>query len=86
LLKIISPGSDAHRIGPSGAALMAHGQEYLPGRQDSTIGYLGAANLFDHYPRATLVVLDGAGHACPERPELLAGLLQEWLARTGASV
>ena len=58
--------------------------QYSPGRQDSTVGYLGAADLFDHYPRATLAVLDNAGHALPhEQPELLAGLLQEWLARTG---
>jgi hypothetical protein len=65
---------------------MAHGQEYVPGRQDSTIGYLGAADLFDHYPRATLVVSTAPATHAPERPELLAGLLQEWLARTGASV
>lgn len=56
----------------------------VAGRQDSTVGYAAAADLLDLYPRATLAVLDGAGHALPhEQPELLSGLLQEWLARTG---
>lgn len=56
----------------------------VAGRQDSTVGYAAALDLLDHYPRATLAVLDGAGHALPhEQPELLAGLLEEWLARTG---
>jgi pimeloyl-ACP methyl ester carboxylesterase len=56
----------------------------VAGRQDSTVGYAAAADLLDHYPRATLAVLDGAGHALPhEQPELLAGLLEEWLAGTG---
>jgi pimeloyl-ACP methyl ester carboxylesterase len=55
----------------------------VAGRQDSTVGFAAAADLLDHYPRATLAILDGAGHALPhEQPELLAGLLQEWLART----
>ncbi len=54
----------------------------VAGRQDSTVGYAAAADLLGHYPRATLAVLDGAGHALPhEQPELLAGLLREWLAR-----
>ena len=55
----------------------------IAGRQDSTVGYAAAVDLLDRYPRATVAVLDGAGHALPhEQPELLAGLLQEWLART----
>lgn len=56
----------------------------VAGRQDSTVGYAAAVDLLEHYPRVTLAVLDGAGHALPhEHPELLAGLLQQWLARTG---
>jgi pimeloyl-ACP methyl ester carboxylesterase len=59
----------------------------VAGRQDSTVGYATAADLLEHYPRATLAILDGAGHALPhEQPELLAGLLQEWLARTGPDI
>jgi pimeloyl-ACP methyl ester carboxylesterase len=54
----------------------------VAGRQDSVVGYTAAADLLEHYPRATLAVLDGAGHALPhEQPRLLAGLLEEWLAR-----
>jgi pimeloyl-ACP methyl ester carboxylesterase len=57
----------------------------VAGQQDSTVGYAAAAELLDHHPRATLAVLDGAGHALPhEAPELLAALLRDWLARTGA--
>lgn len=53
------------------------------GRRDSSVGYAGAVGLLDRYPRATLAVVDGAGHALPhERPELLGALLTDWLART----
>ena len=55
----------------------------VAGRQDSVVGYAAAADLLDHYPRATLAVLDGAGHALPhEQPRLLAGLIDDWLARS----
>lgn len=54
----------------------------VAGRQDSVVGYVAAADLLDHYPRATLAVLDGAGHALPhEQPSVLAGLIDDWLAR-----
>ena len=54
----------------------------VAGRQDSVVGYAAAADLLDHYPRATLAVLDGAGHALPhEQPDALAALLDDWLAR-----
>ena len=54
----------------------------LTGRQDSTVGYAGAWELFDQYPHATFAVLDGAGHALPhEQPELLGALVTEWLDR-----
>jgi pimeloyl-ACP methyl ester carboxylesterase len=64
---------------------MAHAGPTLivAGRQDSTVGYAGAVDLLDCYPRATLVVVDGAGHALPhEQPEVLYALIAEWLART----
>ncbi|SDS39970.1 Pimeloyl-ACP methyl ester carboxylesterase [Friedmanniella luteola] len=55
----------------------------VAGRQDSTVGYAAAVDLLAQHPRATLAVLDGAGHALPhEQPELLAALLAEWLRRT----
>jgi pimeloyl-ACP methyl ester carboxylesterase len=54
----------------------------VTGRQDSAVGYLGAWELLDHYPRATFAVLDRAGHALPhEQPELLRALVSEWLDR-----
>jgi pimeloyl-ACP methyl ester carboxylesterase len=54
----------------------------VTGRQDSMVGYARAWELLDHYPRATFAVLDRAGHALPhEQPELLRGLVTEWLDR-----
>jgi pimeloyl-ACP methyl ester carboxylesterase len=54
----------------------------VTGRQDSTVGYSGAWELLEHYPRATFAVLDRAGHALPhEQPQLLHALVTEWLAR-----
>ena len=56
----------------------------LAGRLDSTVGYAAAVDLLEHYPHASLVVADDAGHALPhERPELLAAALADWLARVG---
>jgi pimeloyl-ACP methyl ester carboxylesterase len=57
----------------------------VAGRQDSFVGYAAASDLLEEHPRATLAVVDGAGHALPhERPDLLAALLREWLGRAGA--
>jgi pimeloyl-ACP methyl ester carboxylesterase len=54
----------------------------VAGRLDSTVGYAAAADLVDHYPHASLAVLDDAGHALPhEQPDLLRALVVEWLAR-----
>jgi pimeloyl-ACP methyl ester carboxylesterase len=58
----------------------------VAGRLDSTVGYAAAADLLDHYPHASLAVVDDAGHALPhEQPELLRALVAEWLARVGRS-
>jgi pimeloyl-ACP methyl ester carboxylesterase len=54
----------------------------VAGRLDSTVGYAAAADLVDHYPHASLAVVDDAGHALPhEQPGLLRALVTEWLAR-----
>jgi pimeloyl-ACP methyl ester carboxylesterase len=54
----------------------------VAGRLDATVGYAAATDLLDHYPHASLAVVDNAGHALPhEQPELLRALLVEWLAR-----
>ena len=49
-------------------------------RLDSTVGYAATADLLEHYPHASLAVIDDAGHALPhEQPELLRALLDERL-------
>lgn len=52
----------------------------VAGRLDSTVGYAAAVDLLDRYAHATLVVVDGAGHALPhEAPAVLSGILSGWL-------
>lgn len=59
----------------------------VAGRSDSTVGYAGAVELLEVHPRATVIVIDDAGHALPhEQPELLDALIRHWLARTDGSV
>ena len=54
----------------------------VAGRRDSVVGHLDAVALLERYPRATLAVVDAAGHALVhERPELFAALLGDWLVR-----
>jgi pimeloyl-ACP methyl ester carboxylesterase len=66
-------GIDATYPGPT--AIVA-------GRLDSTVGFLGAVDLLDRYPHASLAVFDDAGHALPhEQPDLLHAVLAEWLTR-----
>ena len=83
--------SALERIGARWALTGTDGPAYhgptlvVAGRQDSIVGHAAAADLVERYPRATLAVLDGAGHALPhEQPEVLACLLAEWVARTSA--
>jgi pimeloyl-ACP methyl ester carboxylesterase len=58
----------------------------VAGRLDSTVGYAAAVDLVDHYPHASLAVVDEAGHALPhEQPDLLRALVVEWLVRVGRS-
>jgi pimeloyl-ACP methyl ester carboxylesterase len=57
----------------------------LTGRQDATVGYLDQFALLPHYPRATFVTLDVAGHNLQiEQPGLFAALVHEWLDRVEA--
>jgi pimeloyl-ACP methyl ester carboxylesterase len=54
----------------------------VAGRRDSVVGYTDAMRLSDQYPRATIAVIDDAGHALMhERPGLLGALVSDWLAR-----
>jgi pimeloyl-ACP methyl ester carboxylesterase len=66
------------RIGERWALTPDHAPAYagptvvVAGRLDSTVGYAAAIDLVDHYPHASLAVVDDAGHALPhEQPELL---------------
>jgi pimeloyl-ACP methyl ester carboxylesterase len=55
---------------------------FVLGRQDSVVGYRGAFGLDDAYPRATIAVLDRAGHGLPwEQPKLFGALVDDWLDR-----
>lgn len=55
------------------------------GIHDTTVGFDDAVHLLELYPRATLVVVDGAGHALlHERPRVIAGLLADWIERARA--
>ncbi len=57
----------------------------LTGRQDSHVGYHDAMDILEQYPRATLAVLDRAGHALGiEQESLLHALVHEWLDRMEA--
>lgn len=80
------------RIGERWTLTAGHGPAYpgpvvvVAGRLDSRVGYAAATDLIDRYPRASLAVVDDAGHALPhEQPDLLRALLGEWLARVERS-
>ena len=54
----------------------------LVGRQDANVGYLDSIDLIESYPRATLAVLDRAGHGVrAEQQTLFRALTNEWLDR-----
>ena len=72
------------RIGGRWQLTPDHGSAYsgstviVAGRLDSTVGYAAATDLLDHYPHASLAVVNDAGHALPhEQPELLRALLAD---------
>lgn len=55
------------------------------GLHDITVGFDDAVRLLDVYPRSTLAVVDGAGHAMlHERPDMVTALLTDWIGRAGA--
>jgi pimeloyl-ACP methyl ester carboxylesterase len=54
----------------------------LLGRQDAVVGYRDAWKLLVHYPRASFVILDRAGHSLEiEQEGLFRVLAGEWLDR-----
>ncbi len=55
---------------------------FILGRQDAVVGYASALSLTNTYPRATMAVVDGAGHAMPwEQPQVFGLLVSDWLDR-----
>jgi len=57
----------------------------LTGRQDCATGYREVWKFLECYPRATLAVLDGAGHNLQiEQDALFETLVREWLTRVEA--
>ena len=67
---------------PEAAKAYPHPVLVLAGRQDATAGHTGPSELIVHYPRATLAVLDRAGHALiHEQPHLVQALVADWLTR-----
>jgi pimeloyl-ACP methyl ester carboxylesterase len=54
----------------------------LLGRQDHMVGYQDTWAILENYPRASLAVLDRAGHNLQiEQPALFNALVNEWLDR-----
>jgi len=54
----------------------------ITGRQDSFVGYSIAYNILDRFPRATLVILDCAGHNLQiENEPTFAQLVKDWIWR-----
>jgi len=52
------------------------------GRQDAMSGYQDMINRIENYPRATMAILDCAGHSLAwEQPELFKALTVNWLSR-----
>lgn len=58
----------------------------LVGRQDSMVGYQDSWKILENYPRATLAVLDRAGHNLQiEQERVFSTLVVEWLDRVEES-
>lgn len=54
----------------------------LAGRQDSCVGYRDLLKIVENYPKASLAVLNNAGHNLQiEQPELFNSLVSEWLTQ-----
>jgi pimeloyl-ACP methyl ester carboxylesterase len=59
---------------------------HITGRQDDVVGYSDAWSRLDHYPRASFVALDAAGHNILfEQRDLCSALVADWLARVRLS-
>jgi pimeloyl-ACP methyl ester carboxylesterase len=53
---------------------------FFLGRQDASVGWRDAVRLADRYPRASYLIVDGAGHnAQIEAPKAFATAFRDWL-------
>lgn len=52
----------------------------VTGRQDHIVGYRDQLDLLDHFPHATFLALDGAGHNVHlEQPEIVTAAVRQWV-------
>ncbi len=59
----------------------------LAGRQDSRVGYQDLWNIIELYPRASICILDKAGHDLQiEQDALFTATVSEWLDRVRAEI
>jgi len=58
------------------------------GHQDATVGFIRQMGLIEEFPRATLCVVDLAGHYLGriERPKVFHALVRDWLERVEISL
>jgi pimeloyl-ACP methyl ester carboxylesterase len=58
------------------------------GHQDATVGYERQLQLLPEFPRATLAVVDMAGHYLGriERPKVFNSLVHDWIQRVEISL
>jgi pimeloyl-ACP methyl ester carboxylesterase len=83
----VSRIDERYALTPSVAPPFAGPTLIVTGRQDSVVGFRDAERFSERLPRATFVVLDGAGHhAHIERETVVAALLGDWLDRVAASL
>jgi len=77
---------DPQRLDPTVLPdVMAAPALILAGRYDTAVGYARAIEIYESFPRATLAVLDRAGHAvAEERSGLFRSLVEDWLDRVEA--
>jgi pimeloyl-ACP methyl ester carboxylesterase len=58
----------------------------VTGKQDDVVGYSDAYSLLDCYPKASYVVLDGAGHTLEiDQEQLVSTLIGDWIDRVAAN-
>ena len=74
--RFILPGNPEEMLGTYAGPVLI-----VTGKQDQIVGYEDQQALLPHYPNATFVTLDNAGHnAHIDQPEAVITLVREWAA------